>query len=626
MPYNTHDAKTFNERLHFTRHLLTRWFQYQLDVREEAVEAVMKWISGYLKKYIERDPAFNFSYKNEIIKELTTNHEFFKEVGPREKALLLDILTQMQEIEDHVGEAMIWVNRFKHQPHEFDVFNEAANTAESLDAMRDKMQDALKKSELIYEIGRFVDTLEFRNIALIGGHQTILALEVINVFTEQASALPPHATLDVPLILAQQTLRCVEEIGAAALSKNWTGLGIALLDLVEPFVNSKILCPFILEKVINFLDRAPVRARFNDSYTGHTLDEVDEMFHRISRVFHSIAEDSKSQESCVKADHREPLQHYRNELNGLTPPTCFPQYDAAYCVPPTSHIESTHALIEPSGASKAPLRLLADTLQQEKKPPLSIDLAGVVERQVRHDARTGAPIYRMNFFPPERPALTDGKNLSPIPQKPIGSVDLYGAPIVCRSVDGSRTNMMNPQGVIASQLPAPKVIEAICVALPPTLLESAEIGIKMGMEQGLLSGVTNVLGRAVCSKSSSKKVIQTVQILLYNSFYFTLRCQAHLAEGQPLEATLYDAAIETGQMFVASTAGKMVSAIGKEADKRFAFSKLGTALSYLGKGGPLLYSAYHRGVVDTGAYLLGAVPMQDFVEGVGDSIVNSLRK
>ena len=279
-------------------------------------------------------------------------------------------------------------------------------------------------------------------------------------------------------------------------------------------------------------------------------------------------------------------------------------------------------MIEPGNAAIAPLRLQ----QQEPKPQLSIGLPGVLEREVRHDARTGAPIYRMNFFPPELPVITDGKNTSPTPQKPIGSVDLYGEPIPCRSVDGSRTNMMNPQGVIASQLPDQKVIVAICDALPPTLLESAEMGMGMGMQQGLLSGVMNVIGRAVCSKSSSEYVIQGVQILLYNSFYFTLRCQAHLAEGQPIEATLYDAAIETSQMIVASSAGKAVSVIGQEADKRFGFSKLGTALSYLGKGGPLLYSAYQRGTADTGAYLLGASVTQGFVEEVGDRIVNKLRK
>ena len=279
-------------------------------------------------------------------------------------------------------------------------------------------------------------------------------------------------------------------------------------------------------------------------------------------------------------------------------------------------------MIEPGNAAIAPLRLQ----QQEPKPQLSIGLPGVLEREVRHDARTNAPIYRMNFFPAERPALTDGKNTSPTPREPIGSVDLYGTPIPCRSVDGSRTNMMNAWGVIESQLPDANAIEAICDALPPTLWESAKMRVEMGVEQGLLSGVANVTGRAVCQKSSSEKVIQVVQLLLYNSFYFTLRCQEHLAQGQPLEATLYDAAIETSQMFVASSAGKMVSAIGKEADKKFGFSKLGFALSCLGQGGPVLYSAYQRGAVNTGAYLLGASLAQGVVEIVGDSIVNSLRK
>lgn len=285
--------------------------------------------------------------------------------------------------------------------------------------------------------------------------------------------------------------------------------------------------------------------------------------------------------------------------------------------------EQTSEWIEPSVPSKAPLGLLPPV---EPKAQLSIELSGVVDPRVLHDARTGTRIYRMNFFPPERPALTDGKNTTPIPREPIGSVDLYGAPIPCRSGDGTRTNMMNPQGVIASQLPDPHSIETICDSLPPTLLESAQMGIEMGMEQGFLSGATNVMGRAICPKSSSENVIQAVQILLYNSFYFTLRCQAHLAQGQPIEATLYDAAIETSQMFVASTAGKMVSAVGEKVDKKLGLSKLGTALSYLGKSGPLLYSAYQRGAVDTGAYVVAASLTQEFVEEVGNRIVHSLKK
>ena len=274
-----------NEKFHNICFLLTTFFKHkqlsEADAKQKA-EGIMKKISTHFKQYVENDPAFNYEYKSQIIQELVTQND------PYEKKLLVDIRLKMNEIEQHAEEAMIWVNNFNNQSLEFNVFNEAANTAGSLDAMRDKMHFVRGKLELIYSFGRFVDAPEFIRINFIGAHQLGLALDVINVMTEQTGALPQHITL----ALTKQALRRVAEIGATAVTSNWMGLGIALLDVVEPFLDSQTLRPLIVEKAWNFVLSTALRHRFNDSYTGHTLDEVDDMFHRINRIFNLIIEDS----------------------------------------------------------------------------------------------------------------------------------------------------------------------------------------------------------------------------------------------------------------------------------------------------------------------------------------------
>lgn len=238
-----------------------------------------------------------------------------------------------------------------------------------------------------------------------------------------------------------------------------------------------------------------------------------------------------------------------------------------------------------------------------------------VERLQRDDVRTGAPIYRMSFIPPERPLLTNGETSSS-PRggaTEFGHIDLYGSTHLCRS-DTGRTNVVEATGIFENHLPDLNTINAVCTELPPTFFDIMH----SGAVQGALRGAANIIGKAICSDRVSEKAKSCIQEIIYVSGYFAMRLHGHLQQEKgDTGAALWKSAVDTFLMWIISLALKIVE---KMIVNNCPTSVARNACSLFSRTAPFAYAAYQQGLVgvaDKAAYTAAAIATQTIVEKMG---------
>ena len=159
-----------------------------------------------------------------------------------------------------------------------------------------------------------------------------------------------------------------------------------------------------------------------------------------------------------------------------------------------------------------------------------------------------------------------------------------------------------------------------------------------GATNGFFRGAANVVGKAISPANFTKRATYVVQSLVHDAFYLTMRSQAHIAEGQPLETALIDASIETLQMQALSLSTLLVSHIGQKAKEK-GLKQIGGALNFFARAIPYVHMGIQQEIIntkelkidtdklidgglwyETGASVLSAMFVQKEVEHHGDQL------
>ena len=218
----------------------------------------------------------------------------------------------------------------------------------------------------------------------------------------------------------------------------------------------------------------------------------------------------------------------------------------------------------------------------------------------------------------------------------VGSATFYKHPLLCRSEDGIRHNILKLTGVLSEFDTefAIKTVEDICEALPPTLQEQVTTTSIRGASHGAIRGVANTLEYGLKTKGYSERAARYAYHGMYYGSMFTMRYwehYSHLDEDMPelnkLSTAAYQAAWDTGQLWLTNTALKKSSEAATWASQKamqFGWTKTSRALGFFGRYGG--YSVYAhdtltRGPVHAAASLVSGVAAEKTVSTLGKTTV-----
>lgn len=218
----------------------------------------------------------------------------------------------------------------------------------------------------------------------------------------------------------------------------------------------------------------------------------------------------------------------------------------------------------------------------------------------------------------------------------IGSAEYYGQPSICVSHDGTQHNMIKRTGFL-KEIPAPAIQEItnICENPLPTILDRALASAKQAASFGALRGVTTLTGDALHKAGYSQNTAGVVSQILYYSSYFTSRYYTYSQQTPPLSGetyhlnAMYQAAVDTGQKFVLSTALNRVSAILDQAGEKlenndwsntgYAVRKLGTFARY----GIFATSTIENGIIESTAALAAGTATEAAIGQAGKYLLGN---
>lgn len=248
--------------------------------------------------------------------------------------------------------------------------------------------------------------------------------------------------------------------------------------------------------------------------------------------------------------------------------------------------------------------------------------SGHWDTEIQRDATTGAPLFTYRVFEDTQE---------------VGSATFYQHPLLCRSEDGTRHNVIARDGVFSDldleSSAALEHIEETCAALPSTFSEQiAATSVQAGLH-GMLRGSLNVLTSAMALQGFSQKQQFWSQNALYYGAFFLVYCVQHFATQSILDSAItpfYQATVGVGLLFLWSTLlhcfsrGCLMasSALQNRSWERTAqgFHLLSQSLGY----GVYAWDAYARGPVLAGIRIASGIASEKTVTTLGHAMVHRL--
>ena len=222
----------------------------------------------------------------------------------------------------------------------------------------------------------------------------------------------------------------------------------------------------------------------------------------------------------------------------------------------------------------------------------------------------------------------------------VGSAQFYEHPLLCRSADGSRHNVIETTGVLKGFdiNAAIENIDDVCTNLPPTRTEQLTSVVIVSTKHGAVRGVANVIGQAMEQKGFSRSVASKAREAFYYVSLFTMNTASYYCQDQrqndeltKLSTAAYQATIDTTSLFFTNTllniACKASSWLGKKADRAGWNQSAGFfkgVAQYAGYGG-YAYSTVTRDPVEAGVSIMSGILAQTAVEQAGAVVLQSVR-
>jgi hypothetical protein len=170
------------------------------------------------------------------------------------------------------------------------------------------------------------------------------------------------------------------------------------------------------------------------------------------------------------------------------------------------------------------------------------------------------------------------------------------------------------------------LIEEICASLPPlSLLDRLSDSATKGAIYGGISGITKLVEQVMTDKGHSQTTVHfTGQTLFYTTlFAIFLNQRSNQNPEAPLSMAFYQAAMDTGMLFMTKTAVNAVSGAvhsASESVKEVGFHSIGTVLGKLGLFAKQTTHAYNvalQGVPETLTGMVFGGIIEQVVEKVG---------
>lgn len=143
----------------------------------------------------------------------------------------------------------------------------------------------------------------------------------------------------------------------------------------------------------------------------------------------------------------------------------------------------------------------------------------------------------------------------------VGTAEFYKHPLICRSIDGTRHNLIRLTGMF-SHYDMPEnlnQVTEVCAALPPTSLDKFTDGVNSGVQHGIIRGTSKLVEKAMVQQGYSLNAAHQVRTACYYLTLFAANTAQHFAadtensdEFERTKNAIQLAAIDTAQLAIAS--------------------------------------------------------------------------
>ncbi|OGT50840.1 MAG: hypothetical protein A3F17_09230 [Gammaproteobacteria bacterium RIFCSPHIGHO2_12_FULL_41_15] len=237
-------------------------------------------------------------------------------------------------------------------------------------------------------------------------------------------------------------------------------------------------------------------------------------------------------------------------------------------------------------------------------------------------AHTGMPIFTYRTY-------RDGVEM--------GSAQFYRHPLLCRSPDGTRHNVIRLSGIFRDydELIDPQHIDEVCESLPPTVLDNFEEGIYSGVQHGVLRGSSRLVEQVMVQQGYSHRAAQGVKTACYYFALFAMNTAQYYAEDaaanepERLQYAAQQAAIETTRVAmtacvinVACNTMSWAASKARESGWQRTAGVVDQVSRYAGLS-IYAYNGHRRGVAHLAGSVIGGYAAESAVESVGHAALSA---
>jgi hypothetical protein len=222
----------------------------------------------------------------------------------------------------------------------------------------------------------------------------------------------------------------------------------------------------------------------------------------------------------------------------------------------------------------------------------------------------------------------------------VGSAIFYKHPLICRSEDGTRHNIIALTGVLAKYDDIGEklqTIENICESLPPTFTQELIQVTVRGAQHGAIKGAANTISYTLDKGGFSKQASYYANCTIYYGGMFTLHytyryqdIASDIPEVQKIATVAFQAAVDTATLAFTQTVihqgCKLINWFGQKV-QQYSWEKTGSTLQWLSGYagyGSYAYQAYSQGVLHTGVSIVSGATSEKILEKIGKYTVAKL--
>ncbi len=247
---------------------------------------------------------------------------------------------------------------------------------------------------------------------------------------------------------------------------------------------------------------------------------------------------------------------------------------------------------------------------------------GAWDPNIRYHLQTGEPIFTYHVY-------KDGER--------VGNASFYKHPLICRSEDGTRHNVIELTGVLSQYDIDKKINEVneICEGLPPTFLEQTISTISYAGQHGFVRGLSNTVGYT-CKSIGASAWMETmamesfyyVLFFVMHYTYYSYQLEKEQAITEPSSVSFYQAARDTGYLLLSNViiqGARKVSAHFAQRTIQNGWQQTGRVLGLFERYAGCLkytYDIYNHGAIQMGTGIVAGSISEKVAEAAGNKIVD----